>query len=66
MVNGGLGLHISGNASGGQVMAYALIAGMVFVVWMIAALFGEIRRHRRDVVTKPKEKDSPVMTRTGA
>ena len=64
MLNGGLGLYISGNASGGQVMAYALLGGMVFVVWMIAALFGEIKKHRRDVPKRSRDV-TPPMGRTG-
>jgi hypothetical protein len=54
MINGGLGLRISGNASGGQIMAYALLCAIVFIVWMLAAVVGEIRRHRRDVPVKPR------------
>jgi hypothetical protein len=65
MINGGLGMHISGNATGGQIMAYALLASVVFVAWMICAIFGEIRKHRRDVPRRPKRQrdDTPPMSR---
>jgi len=49
MINGGLGLYITGNTSYGHITAYAVIAAMIFIVWMIAALFGEVKRFRGDV-----------------
>lgn len=63
IINGGLGLYISGNANGGQIMAYGLLSGMVVLVWMMASVFGEIRKHRRDV---PKKGKKAPGTRAGA
>ena len=56
-------MYVAGNATGGQIMAYALLASVVFVLWMIAAVIGEIRKYRRDVPRRPKRRpDTPTMT----
>jgi hypothetical protein len=61
IVNGGLGLYVSGNARGGQVMAYALIAAIVFVIWMVAAAWGEVKRWRGDVPPVRTRRREPGM-----
>ena len=56
-------MYVAGNATGGQIMAYALLTAVVFAIWMIAAVFGEIRKYRRDVPRRPKRRDdTPTMT----
>ena len=55
MVNGGLGVYISGNVSDGQIWAYALLAGIVWIIWMICALAGEVRRARKDVPRRHRD-----------
>jgi hypothetical protein len=45
IVNGGLGLALAG-ATGAPVIAYAIIAGVMWVLWLLAAGFGEYRRAR--------------------
>ncbi|KAI1502360.1 hypothetical protein F5X99DRAFT_408090 [Biscogniauxia marginata] len=45
IVNGGLGLGLAG-ASGGAVAAYSVVAAVVWALWMLAAVFGEVRRAR--------------------
>jgi hypothetical protein len=67
IINGGLGLLIAGNASRGQVVAYALVSALVFVAWVAASLLGCLKRHRRDVPRRPKRRKmdvegSPVMS----
>jgi hypothetical protein len=68
IVNGGLGMYVAGNATGLQLMAYSLLATIVWVAWLGAACFGEFRRHRRDVPRRPRknrrvrgESESPAM-----
>jgi hypothetical protein len=46
MINGGLGLRLADNASRGECIAYGVVAGIIWLLWMIVAAFGEIRRSR--------------------
>lgn len=46
IINGGLGLRLSNNTRKGEI-AYGVVAGVIWLVWMAAALLGEIRRGRR-------------------
>jgi len=48
IINGGFGLQLAGNASKGQIAAYSVVAVVMWLLWVGAALFGEIRRRRRD------------------
>jgi len=63
MINGGLGLHIAGNATGQQKTAYALIAGMAFLVWFVAACIGMFRYYRRDVPMRPRMQGPSMVER---
>jgi hypothetical protein len=45
IVNGGLGLFLAGAANGLKI-AYGVIAGVIWLVWMAAAVFGELGRLR--------------------
>lgn len=47
MINGGLGLRLADDASNGAYIAYGVIAAIVWVVWMAAAVWGEIQRLRK-------------------
>lgn len=46
MINGGLGLKLAGNARRGTIIAYGVVAGLIWLVWMLFACFGEVRRRR--------------------
>ncbi|KAI1074402.1 hypothetical protein F5B20DRAFT_563606 [Whalleya microplaca] len=45
IINGGLGLRMA-NASADAKIAYGVVAGIMWLLWLIAAVFGEIRRRR--------------------
>lgn len=45
MVNGGLGLQLSDNSTGGEI-AYGVICGIVGVAYIAGATFGELRRNK--------------------
>lgn len=45
IINGGLGLRLAGNTQKGEI-AYGVVAGVIWLVWMTAAVLGEIRRGR--------------------
>ncbi|KAI1806681.1 hypothetical protein F4811DRAFT_120721 [Daldinia bambusicola] len=45
IINGGLGLKLA-NASQELVIAYSVVAAFAWLVWLIAAVFGEMRRGR--------------------
>ncbi|KAI1386854.1 CBD9-like protein [Hypoxylon trugodes] len=46
IVNGGLGLKLA-TAANKYIIAYSVVAGVVFVTYIASALFGEFRRHQR-------------------
>ncbi|KAI0165040.1 hypothetical protein GGR57DRAFT_451495 [Xylariaceae sp. FL1272] len=46
IIDGGLGLAAA-DATGSTVLAYAIVAGVMWVLWVLAALFGETRRLRK-------------------
>jgi hypothetical protein len=43
MINGGLGMQLA-NSRRSSLAVYAVIAGIFWLMWMIAACFGEVRR----------------------
>ena len=47
IVNGGLGLGLA-RADRGAVIAYAVVAAFVWLFWMLAATWGEVRVRRRE------------------
>jgi hypothetical protein len=47
MVNGGLGIQLAGDASSGQKIAYAAVAAIMGLLYIGAAIFGEIKRSRK-------------------
>ena len=46
IVNGGIGLGLA-RASRGAVVAYAVVAAIVWLLWMLVAAWGEVRLRRR-------------------
>jgi len=46
MINGGLGLRLADNATRGEEIAYGVVAGVMWLIWMACAVLGEIRRSR--------------------
>ncbi|KAI5922510.1 hypothetical protein F4810DRAFT_254703 [Camillea tinctor] len=60
IVNGGLGLGLA-RAAGGAVVAYAVAAALMWLLWMGVAAVAEVRRQR----TAPAEKSASGRTRYG-
>ena len=55
IVNGGLGLQLAGTATG-YVIAYSVVAGVMFLGYLGAVGFGMMKRRRRsEVKTPPSE-----------
>jgi hypothetical protein len=46
IINGGLGLRLADNATRGECIAYGVIAGIIWLLWVVLAVFGERRRAR--------------------
>lgn len=46
MINGGLGIKLAGDVRTGYKIAYGVVAGAVGVAYLIAAVFGEIKRSK--------------------
>ena len=44
-INGGLGLQLAGE-HGGKVIAYAVVAAVIWVVWMVITFFWPNRRKK--------------------
>lgn len=62
IINGGLGLRWAdsmGLSSKGGIIAYGVIAGLVWVVWVAAIVVGESRRKRAIANAPPKDSGSP-------
>lgn len=69
MINGGLGLLLASDApaftgfaaSRGQMIAYGVIAGIMWLLWVSAAVFGERKRKisRQAAVNKEVDTGSP-------
>ena len=65
MINGGLGLQLAkrtriGAPSNGQVVAYSVVAAIMWVAYVLAALIGENRRRRalaRETLSHKEERD---------
>lgn len=63
MVNGGLGLHVSG-ASASLKTAYTVVAAVMGALWLLCALAAELRRcraRRRPAVPPPPPQGDPVL-----
>ncbi|KAL6707520.1 hypothetical protein ACN47E_004090 [Coniothyrium glycines] len=65
MINGGLGLLLASEApaftgfapSNGHIIAYSIVAGVMWLLWVAAAIIGERRRAKAVVSQPPKEVD---------
>ncbi|KAL1837001.1 hypothetical protein VTJ49DRAFT_4404 [Mycothermus thermophilus] len=57
IINGGLGLHVS-RAETRWVVAYSVVAGVIWVVWMALAVVGELKRRKR-VTGESEVEDKP-------
>lgn len=45
IINGGLGLMLADNTRSGEI-AYGVVAGIIWLIWMVAAVYGEIKRKK--------------------
>ncbi|KAF2728635.1 CBD9-like protein [Polyplosphaeria fusca] len=62
IINGGLGFMLAdtmGMGSRSGMIAYSVIAGIIWLVWVAASVFGESRRKKARVDAPPKYTDSP-------
>lgn len=57
IINGGLGLYIA-NASAYYIRVYAIVAAVIWTLWMAVAIWAEIRRVRRS-----RQAKDAVMTK---
>lgn len=60
IINGGLGLRLADNTRKGEI-AYGIVAGVIWLVWMAAAVLGEIKRGRK----APAKEVSPTSNGKG-
>jgi hypothetical protein len=65
IINGGLGLALAG-AAGAPVVAYSVVAGVMWVLWLLATLFGEYRRARAPKKDKEMAHDERYVRGAGA
>ena len=57
IINGGLGLMLANNTKDGEI-AYGVVAGIIWLTWMGAAIYGEIKRKQKpasEVASAQKE-----------
>jgi hypothetical protein len=60
IINGGLGFKLANDPSNRSAMiAYSVIAGVVWLVWVCAAVFGERRRNKALTNSPPKYTETP-------
>jgi hypothetical protein len=64
IINGGLGFLLAGNSKMGQTV-YAVVAALVYAVYIVSIIIGE-RRRSKAPVTPPKYIESPRSTSPGA
>lgn len=66
MINGGLGMLLATQTgffvpSRGQMIAYGVVAGIMWMLWMMASIYGERKRLRaRPLFTQPRPNTSPT------
>lgn len=66
VINGGLGMLLASDApaflafrpSRGQIIAYGVVAGSMWLAWVAAAIIGERRRKQRPMAAKEAEVES--------
>ncbi|KAI8957571.1 hypothetical protein F5Y11DRAFT_339144 [Daldinia sp. FL1419] len=54
IINGGLGLKLA-NASRGLIIAYSIVSGFAWLLWVIFAVVGELRRRKKNSNEVPRE-----------
>jgi hypothetical protein len=74
MINGGLGFDLSGDTGSNIMIAYCAVAGVIFLMYVVVVVFGEVKRKRgarreRDqgkleMTSSPDEERSAVFGRT--
>ncbi|GAW14501.1 hypothetical protein ANO14919_039040 [Xylariales sp. No.14919] len=56
IINGGLGFALAGTTTGAPVVAYAVVSGVMWLLWLLTALRGEYGRARAQGKARKKEK----------
>ena len=46
VINGGLGLQLAGDTSGAWVIAYSVVAGIMFITYVLSVFIGSRRKRR--------------------
>lgn len=63
IINGGLGFMLADTMSMGSrngMIAYSVVAGIVWLVWVLASIYGERKRKTARVDHPPKYSESPA------
>ncbi|CAI6333812.1 unnamed protein product [Periconia digitata] len=60
IINGGLGFKLAGDVGSSGMIAYSVCAGVIWLIWVAASIFGETRR-KKAAQSPPvyKERDTP-------
>jgi len=59
IINGGLGLQLAGNVRRRTYIAYGVVAGIIWLIWVLVAILSEWRRHQNvPAVRRTKEHSS--------
>jgi hypothetical protein len=56
IINGGLGLLLSGDASSGEYIAYGVVAAVIWLAYIAVAAFGETKKSKDNKVDTEEEK----------
>jgi len=56
MINGGLGLQLAGNVRRRTYVAYGVVAGVIWLLWVLASAFGSWKRRRNVPATTRRTK----------
>ena len=71
MINGGFGMQFVGNATRSQEIAYGVIAGAIWLGWVLVVVFVNVKGRKADVSGKaqslePKSERSPLESQDEA
>lgn len=58
IINGGLGLELA-SSSRAYVIAYSVVAAILGVAWIGSAVWGEMRKSKRNTVKREQSHESP-------
>jgi hypothetical protein len=61
IINGGLGLLLADNTTSGAI-AYGIVAAIVWLMWVAAAVYGEIKRARAQRQVSQVQQDRKERT----